>query len=247
MPRAPDEGAAGPLVEGAAGPLVELEIHEGAVGAALAPEMGEDLASLFTAQDGDDMFANASPTGWRTVASDYPAAGASAHRMGVEPAASSTSPAALATCVPGDDRMHAGQGWHLLPGEGGEGLVPGGEDDEVGDFGQGWLEPSARLPSDASDDDGYVQITHTSNEGKPPSPAAQKQACCVCGGTRELDMLECCKCDLAAHSCCYYQRGSQAEGDAISAGDEWECEDCGGWPQWRPPADPGAPAPRPAD
>ena len=42
--------------------------------------------------------------------------------MGVEPAASSTSPAALATCVPGDDRMHAGQGWHLLPGEGGEGL-----------------------------------------------------------------------------------------------------------------------------
>ena len=91
MPRAPDEGAAGPLVEGAAGPLVQLEIHEGAVGAALAPEMGEDLASLFTAQDGDDMFANASPTGWRTVASDYPAAGASAHRMGVEPAASSTS------------------------------------------------------------------------------------------------------------------------------------------------------------
>ena len=56
-------------------------------------------------------------------------------------------------------------------------------------------------------------------------------ACCVCGGTREEDMLECIRCNRPAHSCCYYQPGSKAEGDSISAGDEWECEDCGGWPQ----------------
>ena len=49
MPRAPDEGAAGPVVE--------LEMDEGAAGAALAQklEMGEDLASLLTPLDGDDM------------------------------------------------------------------------------------------------------------------------------------------------------------------------------------------------
>ena len=44
MPRAPDEDAAGPLVEGATDPIVELDMDEGAAGAALAPEMGEDLA-----------------------------------------------------------------------------------------------------------------------------------------------------------------------------------------------------------
>ena len=94
------------------------------------------------------------------------------------------------------------------------------------------------------DDDDDVQITHVShaNEGRHPSPeqAASQQACCVCGGTRELDMLECFRCDLAAHSCCYYQRGSTAEGDAIAAGDQWECNDCA--PQWRPRAEREMPA-----
>jgi hypothetical protein len=188
MPRAPDEGAAGPVVE--------LEMDEGAAGAALAQklEMGEDLASLLTPLDGDDM--------------------------------------------------------HLLLGEeGGEGMGSPQLRDSSDELGQRWLGPSADLPSDASDGDDDVQITYTSqaNEGKPPSSAAQEQACCVCGGTREEDMLECIRCNLAAHSCCYYQRGSKAEGDAISAGDEWECEDCGDWLQWRPPADSGAPAPRPAE
>ena len=130
----------------------------------------------------------------------------------------------------------------------GEGMSSPQLRDGSDELGQGWLGPSADLPSDTSDGDNDVQITHTSpaNGGKPPSPVTQKQACCVCGGTREEDMLECIRCNRPAHSCCYYQPGSKAEGDSISAGDEWECEDCGGWPQWRPTADPGAPAPRPA-
>jgi hypothetical protein len=97
MPRAPDEG-----------PDVELEMDEELRDASLSPHLDRD----------DDFWRYAS------VASGNAEAGASAQRMGVEPAASSTPPAALATCVPADDRMQTwhGQGWHLLLGEGVEGL-----------------------------------------------------------------------------------------------------------------------------
>ena len=84
----------------------------------------------------------------------------------------------------------------------GEGMSSPQLRDGSDELGQGWLGPSADLPSDTSDGDNDVQITHTSpaNGGKPPSPVTQKQACCVCGGTREEDMLECIRCYRPAHS-----------------------------------------------
>ena len=85
---------------------------------------------------------------------------------------------------------------------------------------------------DAVDKD--IEITHTSHamDGKEALDEDDDwDPCIVCGSTQEEGMMVCRKCNLSAHSWCYYRKGSKAEGDSISLGDAWSCGSCGGPPQ----------------